>query len=133
MASRYLLIEFDDADGAEKLKERINEASRAGKAYRVVGLFAKPTNYCQCDPNTKITTKVSPSVLKRGKKFGWWVCTQCKRPDSSISGLRNLLNPHDIIKSPQWALRSEQWSHYIPTLSGLVLGANGRKFWNERS
>ena len=135
MASRYLLIEFDDEDSALKLKERIDAAQ--GKRFRVIGLFAKPTSYCQCGIAGQTETKATKSRLRRGKKFGWWVCTVCKRPTSAISGLVNLLKPRDIINPPTWEgpdiyKNQTQWTHYIPTISGNALGEPGRIFWNER-
>ena len=123
MASRYLIIEFDEEASATKLKAQIDAATRAGKKFRVVGLFAKPTNYCQCDPTLHVTTKTHETILKRGKKFGWWVCTICKRPSSYLGGLQNLLKPRDIIDPPSWAApdasrHPQVWSHYISFLSG---------------
>lgn len=97
MASRYLLIEFDDSVAADKMLERINNASREGKRFRAIGYFAKPTPpYCRCGKET--TTKAQATTLKRGRKFGWFVCTVCKRPSSMISGLVNLIRPRDIIE-----------------------------------
>lgn len=97
MASRYLLIEFDDEKSAMALKDRIDTATRAGRSYRVVGLFAKPqAPYCEC--NKELTTQTQTSTLKRGQKLGWMVCTQCKRPAPVISHLKNLLSAADIIK-----------------------------------
>lgn len=97
MASRYMIIEFDDLEPADKLRAQIDNASRAGKPFRVVGYFAKPqAPYCQCGKET--TTRQQASTLKRGAKFGWWVCTECKRPAASISGLVNLIAPDDIIR-----------------------------------
>lgn len=135
MPSRYLLIEFDDAESADALKQRID--ATGGKKFRVIGLFAKPTAYCQCPLDGQTETKASPAKIKRGKKFGWWVCTECRRPTSSLSGLVNLLKPRDIIDSPTWEAPDTnrgitKWTHYIPSLSGLALGEPGRRFWNER-
>ncbi len=118
MASRYLLVEFDDAESADRLRQQIDNATRSGKKFRVVGLFAKPqAPYCQCGKET--TTKTQASSLKRGKKFGWWVCTQCKRPAASISGLVNLLTKRDIIdpsgfetKSPQFGTHTQAFYFY---------------------
>lgn len=96
MASRYLLIEFDEAATADKMLERINDATRAGRSYRAIGYFSKPTPpYCRC--GREVTTKAQASTTKRGRKFGWYVCTECKRPSSMISGLVNLIRPRDII------------------------------------
>lgn len=101
MASRYLLIEFDDEHSATRLREQIDNASRKGKGFRVVGLFAKPqAPYCECA--REVTTRQRASTLKRGMKFGWYVCTVCKRPSSGISFLFNLVKPEEIINPPKW-------------------------------
>ena len=91
-----------------KLKQQIDAATRAGKRFRVVGLFAKPqAPYCRC--GKEIQTKTQNSTLKRGRKFGWWVCTECKRPAASISGLVNLLTKRDIIEPSTFETVSEQF------------------------
>jgi len=139
MASRYLVIEFDDEASASRLREQIDNATRKGKGFRVVGLFAKPSAYCQCDPRTHVSDRNNRSTLRRGKKYGWWVCTTCRRPTAIFSGLVNLIKPRDIISPPKWF--SKHWKgapdfeaiHYIPTLSGYPIGQQGVDFWNTRS
>lgn len=88
MASRYLVIEFDDEAAAQALCERIDTATAAGKPYRVLGLFAKPGKLCQCFIDSK-DYKDWPRT--RGAKYGWWVCGVCKRPFTTSHQLRNLL------------------------------------------
>lgn len=108
MASRYLLIEFDDEASASRLREQIDTATKSGKRFRVIGLFSKPTPpYCQCKKET--TTKTQGSTLKRGRKFGWLVCTVCKRPSSSLSGLVNLIRPRDIIDPQMYDPIYTEW------------------------
>lgn len=34
----------------------------------------KPDNYCRCGRKPQLSNSV------RGARFGWWVCTECKRP-----------------------------------------------------
>ena len=139
MGARYLLIEFDDETQATRLREQIDKATRGGKRFRVVGLFAKPTKYCQCDPRTHVTTKTHTAPIKRGRKYGWWVCLNCRRPTPSISGLVNLLKPRDIIEPPTWEVPINYRGgpgftsqHHIPNLSGESLGPAGVEFWNTR-
>lgn len=111
MASRYLLLEFDDEVSATKLKQQIDAATRAGKKFRVVGLFAKPqAPYCRCGKET--TTKTQATSLKRGKRFGWWVCTECKRPAASIAGLVNLLTKRDIIEPSTFETQSKEFGNH---------------------
>lgn len=121
MASRYLLIEVDDADLADKLREKFDDGSRQGRAYRVVGLFAKPTNYCQCGIDTWTTTSRRVSTTKRGRKFGWYVCTTCKRPTASESGLVNLIAPSDIINPQRFDLKNGvgELINYVLSLSSV--------------
>lgn len=95
MAGRYLLIEFDDEAAATLLRERIDNATRNGKRYRVVGLFARPSNFCRC--GTWTTDRGRVATTKRGRRLGWTVCTVCKKPAPLMSFLRNLIRPEDII------------------------------------
>lgn len=96
MAGRYLLIEFDDAKAADALRAQIDAASHKGKRYRAVGLFAIPgPTFCECGTHTN--TKTQKSTLKRGRKFGWWVCTVCQKPQSHMR-LTNLIGVEDIIR-----------------------------------
>lgn len=123
MASRYLLIEFDDEQQATNLRAQIDNASRKGKRFRVVGLFAKPTNYCQCNPERQVTQRGKPARVKRGAKFGWFVCLECKRPTSTFSFLTNLLKPSDIIDPPVFdAVPYKGNNHYRGKLMHHFLG-----------
>lgn len=121
MGSRYMLIEFDDEASALKLKEQIDDRSRAGRPLRVVGLFAKPTRFCECGIEGWTTTSRQPSTTKRGRKFGWWVCTKCKRPTASESGLVNLIAPGDIINPVTFDLKNGVGSliNYVLALSSV--------------
>ncbi len=95
MGARYLLIEFDDEASATRLREQIDAATRKGKKYRVVGLFARPRGFCRC--GTWTTSRAVNSTLKRGAKFGWSVCTTCKKPAPSMGFLRNLIKHNEVI------------------------------------
>lgn len=119
MGSRYLLIEFDDEETALKMKEKIDAGH--GKRFRVVGLFAKPTAFCQCGIEKWTTTKTSPATTKRGRRFGWWVCTVCKRPTASESGLVNLIAPSDIINPRLFDLGNKvgDLMNYVLSLSSV--------------
>jgi len=103
MAGRFLLIEFDDDTSATLLREQINAATRKGRRFRVVGMFARPDNFCSCDIRVWTTIKgKGEAKTKRGAKFGWLVCTSCKRPIPMMSFLKNLIAPEDIIKAPRY-------------------------------
>lgn len=95
MGARYLLIEFDDEAPANRLREQIDAATRKGKKYRVVGLFARPKSFCRC--GTWETERNAKSTLKRGAKFGWSVCTVCKKPAPTMGFLRNLISNQEIL------------------------------------
>lgn len=138
MASRYLLIEFDDEASASRLRAQIDNASRNGKMFRVIGLFAKPTNYCRCGAN-QTYERGKDVKIQRGKKYGWRVCLECKRPLQNFGGLINLLRPRDIINPPKWmskhwrgAADFEAMHHIIELTAPNVLGPEGVTFWNER-
>ena len=121
MGSRYLLVEFDDEESALKLKGMLDERTRAGRGLRVVGLFAKPTGYCQCGIDKWTTTSRVPATTKRGRKFGWHVCTTCKRPTASESGLVNLIAPSDIINPQRFDLKNGvgELINYVLSLSSV--------------
>lgn len=98
MTGRYLLVEFDSKEQAEKLMQQINAATRGGKPFRVVGLFAKPgPDFCRCGSDNWISSRTRGGRTKRGPKFGWQVCLDCKKPVPVMNFLKNLLSPEDII------------------------------------
>lgn len=99
MAGRFLLIEFDDEASANALRAQIDNATRKGKRFRVIGLYSRPgPTFCRC--GKWINSKTQKSTLKRGQKFGWEVCTVCKKPAPIMSFLKNLLKPEEIIDPP---------------------------------
>lgn len=77
---RYLLIEFDDNESADRLRAQIDSAEAAGKNFRVVGMYSKPSLLCSCPTR--------PPEGVKGAKFGWWLCPECRRP---VSGWHQLL------------------------------------------
>lgn len=81
MSRRYILIEFDDKDTAAKLKKQLDQATRKGKNFRVVGYFAAPEGpYCDCDPDFWTFQKgrqYAPS--KHVYKSGWTKCLICNK------------------------------------------------------
>lgn len=87
---RYVLIEFDNNAQAEQFIAKTHAGTKAGKPYRVLGLFAKPRNYCQCGP---LTDRVQAREVQRGSKYGWMVHIKCGRPRRQAShSPRNLLD-----------------------------------------
>jgi hypothetical protein len=84
--ARYVLVEVEDnetagdlvaalqADGEVHFYHKLTDGEYKVKsvAAKVIGLFAKPTKFCDCpNPGDK-------SV--RGAKFGWWVHVACGKP-----------------------------------------------------
>src|SRR5690242_14394084 len=63
---RYLLIELDSNDSADRMRAQIDTAEAAGKGMRVVAMFSKPAALCECQVRSKKSA--------RGAKFGWWLC-----------------------------------------------------------
>lgn len=98
---RYLLIEVDNNDSADRMRELIDTAN---KPMRVVAMFAKPAALCGCE--------VRSDKSVRGSKFGWWLCPECRRPKSGApQTMRNLLDHPDtpskyleIFVSVRWIL-----------------------------
>lgn len=100
--ARYVLLQIDDTVQAEALVGSLqgqedatanlffynylegNEGEYAVGQIKVqvVGLFGKPTNTCDC--------KLVGEVVK-GAKFGWFICTTCKRARPGWQYPRNLV------------------------------------------
>lgn len=120
MAGRYLLIEFDDEATATILRAQIDNATRKGKGFRVVGLFARPgPTFCRC--GKWVTTRTENATTKRGAKFGWSVCTLCKKPAPTMGFLRNLIRPVDIINPPRYDIVNRSLGFYTYGLSAVTL------------
>jgi len=100
--ARYLLVELDNNDGADRMRAQIDAAELAGKGMRVVAMFSKPGALCGCE--------IRSTESVRGAKFGWWLCPQCRRPRSgSPQTLRNMLDDEgtpakylDLFLSVRW-------------------------------
>lgn len=99
---KYILLEFDDnAEAAaffkrlKGLKEVEDGQSFEDNALHVaatllkanpLAVYTKPTELCDC--------KSDLDNSLRGRKLGWWVCPNCKKPkDRQGQTLRNILNP----------------------------------------
>lgn len=102
---RYLLLEFDDNDSADRMRAQIDNAEANGKAFRVIGVWGKPARLCDCAVR-------SESSLK-GSRWGWWVCPVCRRPKAgSPQSMGNRLDHPDtpakyreIFLALRWFLR----------------------------
>ena len=84
--ARYVLIQIDENDRVVRLIAKLSGIP----GLQVIGLFGKPTQFCECE--------VLSDRSVRGKKYGWWVCPNCKKPktDAMQSGLTNLMDQPDL-------------------------------------
>jgi hypothetical protein len=80
--ARYVLLAFDDEAEAEKFLNSTklyvaDEKTNVSEVFGVVrGVWKKPTKFCECSGKGK-------SGFTRGRKYGWWVCNNCRRPTES--------------------------------------------------
>lgn len=85
--ARYLLVEFDDNDAADRMRAQIDTATEAGKGMRVAGLFAVPTSWCICPQSDGYYA----NEVVRGSKLGWWVHKACRKARVGTHNLANLI------------------------------------------
>jgi hypothetical protein len=82
--ARYVLLSFDNDKEADDFVQATQERKTVAVASAtevvanlyeatVRAVFKKPTIFCQC-------TAIKHRGWTRGKKFGWWVCSQCHKP-----------------------------------------------------
>lgn len=88
---RYVLVEFESNEQAERFVAKTLEREAQGAKYKVIGFFAKPRNFCKCGP---ISDSQYSKECSRGTKYGWMVHVKCGRPRKQFShSPRNLLDP----------------------------------------
>lgn len=88
--ARYVLVEVDDNDQADKLCEYIAKGNN-NYGMRIAGLFGVPTKWCDCHP----TEDYHKNEVVRGKKLGWWVHRLCRRARPGTHNLENLITLAD--------------------------------------
>lgn len=93
--ARYLLVQVDDNDRAEKLRQKLDPVA----GIRVVGMFARPTKFCDCKTESAIGINAR-SV--QGAKYGWRLHEECRRPKRLFHQLKNLLDPEDLNMAIQY-------------------------------
>lgn len=88
--ARLVVLRFDDNKAAEEFvkagvdnkvfiaDERTNMLRITGE---VVGLFGQPTMFCDCT-----LRKGRVKGYSRGQRWGWWVCSACKKPTRAWGG-----------------------------------------------
>lgn len=119
--ARYVLVEFDDDATANEFIKRMHRASKT-KAFRLKGVFKKPTVFCTCGPiaSTQYTT-----ALVRGPKTGWMIHVECGLPRRTGQVPRNILP--DMLNAKR---RSQTNSERIGTDPSLTLTADGEPLQN---
>jgi hypothetical protein len=78
--AKYVLLSFDDDKLADEFVQQFTDDvverakyERTGIYAYVRGVYKKPTKFCTC-------VGIKKRGFTRGKKYGWWVCDQCKKP-----------------------------------------------------
>ena len=94
--ARYVLVEFENDEQADKLRQMIEAQTRAGKPYRIAGIFARPKTFCRCPT----PTGYHKNQIVRGSKFGWWVCVVCKKARKGSHNANNLIAAVDTDEMP---------------------------------
>lgn len=83
--ARYVLLSFSSNADAEYFV-RANAKVVETCPFEVTAVYGKPTQHC--DPSDGHRGKRSGNRrvvgYTRGKKFGWWVCTACGKPERPI-------------------------------------------------
>lgn len=130
--ARYLVIEFDSNDAAAAMADKIMNASRGGALFRVVGMFVKPGRTCECNEGSRglMTNYKDPTKERNsgagvilGTKFGWWVCTVCKKPRKAGHQLVNQLLPSQTFHPTN----SVEVGDYEFTVTSLGVGSTHRR------
>jgi hypothetical protein len=82
----YVVVAFDDNAEGKRFVEKVNEAFEAVdddyKSRRVVGVWYKPTKFCECTG-----ADAGSNAFMRASKTGWWVHYPCGRPKRAWAGL----------------------------------------------
>lgn len=93
--ARYLLIEIDSNTSAERLLKQIDGMDDT-KGMRVVAMFRRPTQLCECTKVAKSNHANSRPDCSLGDRFKWWICNQCRKPRAGMGQvLWNMLDEYD--------------------------------------
>lgn len=78
--ARYVLVEFDDNAKAKAFVEKVNGEygmpQNPERGFRVRAVWGKPTKFCDC-----IGARKGMFPYFRAPKSGWWVHSDCGRPN----------------------------------------------------
>ena len=109
---RYVVVEFDDDASAQRLVDQISARTARGDGMRIAGLYARPTKWCTC-PFHLLGVK---REVVRGKKYGWWMCTTCKRVRPGTHQLENIhpRMPWPFTHDDAWQAPTEpRWDYLV--------------------
>ena len=87
--AHILLVEFDNPEQAQEMIKRFHKASRAGKPFRLLGVFKtpEPEDMCKCAITSDTQRK---NEVARGAKYGWYIHKPCGKPRGPINPLNIL-------------------------------------------
>ncbi len=91
--ARYVLLSFDNTETANEFVKRIDRQTEQGKPFRVIGIYARFTKFCECGDDVPATE------IKMDKKTRWWYHARCKKPRKRYQCPANLRLPqtrHDL-------------------------------------
>lgn len=109
---RYVLVEFEDNAEARRFVEKANGKFAATDAAdarrRVIGVWGKPTQFCECPT----TGKRGMFAFSRSARSGWWLHVDCGKPTEawargdhwSAAIGRNLLPGSDADELARWGV-----------------------------
>jgi hypothetical protein len=86
--ARYVLLSFSSNADAEdfvleyqaRLEGRSLDMSQP--EYEIDAVYGKPTQFCT--PGDGHRGRRRASGYTRGKRFGWWVCAMCGKPEAPL-------------------------------------------------
>lgn len=113
--ARYIVVEFADNGDAEAFISAVAGDSKVDGKRRVVGVFVKPIKLCGCADWRHINygDKNREHEVVRGERFGWWICTRCKRPRRAGHQLVNQIKASETYPERDWH------PEYEMTVTGL--------------
>lgn len=116
--ARYLLIEFDDDAQCESLRTKIDDATKAGKPFRVRGMYQRPVRWCTCPKSTAYRDKDRWAI---GERFGWWVCRECRKARIGGHQLKNLIPTEQLVWAKQGYADVANWLHIFEVPAHNIL------------
>lgn len=86
--ARLVVVDFDDNAQADAFIDKL----KGKKSFRVVGLFARPTSWCECPK----PTGYAKNEVVLGGRYGWWIHRLCRKPRRGTHQANNLMRPLPI-------------------------------------